>query len=66
MSNSGRGSLKSAQAVSPESEVKKAIEDTDASQIEKNLEQNKQVDTPQPLTKDQETAFIDEEVRTDK
>ncbi len=47
------------------SEVQEAIEKSDASQIEKNLEQNKQVDAPQPLTKDQETPFIDKKVRTD-
>ena len=49
----------------PKSEVKEAIENADASQIKENLEQDKQVDAPQPLTKDQETPFIDEKSRTD-
>lgn len=48
------------------SDIKKAAENVDAQQIEKNLQDNKQIDAPESLTKEQQTPFIDEDVRTDK
>lgn len=48
------------------SDIKKAAENANAKQIEENLRNDKQVDVPKPLTKDQETPFIDEQTRTDK
>jgi len=48
------------------SDVKQAAENANVEQIEKNLKENKPVNTPEELTKEQATPFIDEEVRTDK
>jgi len=48
------------------SDVKKAAEQADSQQIEKNLENKKQVDTPENLTEQQKTPFIEEDLRTDK
>lgn len=53
------------------SDVKKAAEHADSQQIKKNLEgkkleDDKKVDAPEELTKQEETPFIDEKVRTDK
>lgn len=48
------------------SDIKQAAEHVDTQQIVKNLEDNKQTDVPESLTKEQQTSFIDEEVRTDK
>lgn len=48
------------------SDIKQAAEHADVQQIEKNLEDTKKVDVPEELTKEQETPFIDETVRTDK
>lgn len=48
------------------SEVTEAVENADAGQIEKNLEQDKQSDKSEHLTAEEKTPFIDEKVRTDK
>lgn len=48
------------------SDVKKAAEQADIQQIEKNLEDKQQVDTPKNLTEEQKTPFIEEDLRTDK
>lgn len=48
------------------SDVKQAADQANAQQIEKNLAENKQVDTPEELSEEEKTPFIDQEVRTDK
>lgn len=48
------------------SDIKKAAEQADAQQVEENLQNKKQADAPEQLTEEQQTSFIDEEVRTDK
>lgn len=51
------------------SEVKKAAEQADVQEIEKNLQQSKNdklADKPETLTDSQKTPFIDEKDRTDK
>lgn len=48
------------------SDVKQAAENVDVGQIEKNLDNKHRVDTPEELTEEQATPFIDEDVRTDK
>lgn len=48
------------------SDIKQAAENASVEQIENNLKENKQVNMPEELTKEQATPFIDEEVRTDK
>ncbi len=48
------------------SDIKQAAENADGQQIEKNLQDRKEVDVPEVLTKEEETPFIDETLRTDK
>ncbi|MBO1529808.1 hypothetical protein J3492_01080 [Psychrobacter sp. F1192] len=53
------------------SDIKKAAEHADSEQIEKNLNNNmvtedKQVKTPEALSEDEKTPFIDDDLRTDK
>ncbi len=48
------------------SDIKQAAEHADRQQIEKNLQDRKEVDVPEVLTKEEETPFIDETLRTDK
>lgn len=48
------------------SDVKQAAEHVDVQQIEKNLEDKQQAHTPEELTEEQTTSFIEEELRTDK
>ena len=48
------------------SDIKQAAEHADGQQIEKNLQDRKEVDVPEALTKEEETPFIDETLRTDK
>ena len=49
------------------SDIQKAAEQVDSEQIEKNLESGKSVvDTPESLTEEEKTPFIDDELRTDK
>ena len=48
------------------SDVKKAAEQADSQQIEKNLADNKQVDEPENLNEEQKTPFIEDDLRTDK
>ncbi len=48
------------------SDIKQAAEHADGYNIEKNLEDKTAADTPQALTKEEETPFIDETLRTDK
>ena len=54
-----------------QSDVKKAAEKADSQQIEKNLadnksEGNKKVDTPKHLSEEEQTSFIEDDLRTDK
>ena len=48
------------------SDIKKAAEQADSQQIEKNLQENKPVDAPEELSEEEQTSFIDDELRTDK
>ena len=48
------------------SDIKKAAEQADSQKIEKNLENNKPVDVPENLSEEENTPFIDDELRTDK
>ena len=48
------------------SDIKKVAEQVDSGQIEQNLESGKSVDTPESLTEEEKTPFIDDELRTDK
>ena len=48
------------------SDIKKAAEQADSQQIEKNLADNKQVDAPEKLSEEEQTSFIDDDLRTDK
>ena len=48
------------------SDIKKAAEQVDNQQIEKNLNEDKNVDTPEKLSEEEQTSFIDDELRTDK
>lgn len=63
--NKSRGFLMST-SKNDTSDIKQAAENADVEQIENNLKENKQVNMPKELTKEQATPFIDEEVRTDK
>lgn len=48
------------------SDIKKAAEQADSQQIEKNLQENKSVDAPEELSEEEQTSFINDELRTDK
>lgn len=48
------------------SDIKKAAEQVDSQQIEKNLDSKKQVNAPETLTEEQQTSFIEDDLRTDK
>ena len=48
------------------SDIKKAAEQADSQQIEKNLADNKQVNVPEKLSEEEQTSFIDDDLRTDK
>ena len=48
------------------SDIKKAAEQADSQQIEKNLENGKSVDAPELLTEEEQTSFINDDLRTDK
>lgn len=53
------------------SDVKKAAEQVDGQQIKENLqddiaERTKKVGTPEELSEEEQTSFIDDDLRTDK
>lgn len=48
------------------SDVTKAANNANVAEIQKNIQQEKSVDSPEDLTAEQQTPFIDETVRTDK
>ena len=54
------------QVNSDTSDIQKAAEQVNSEQIEKNLESDNSVDTPESLTEEEKTPFIDDELRTDK
>lgn len=53
------------------SDIKKAAEQVDGQQIKENLQDNtaedaKKVGTPEELSKEEQTSFINDDLRTDK
>ncbi|HSP84162.1 MAG TPA: hypothetical protein VLN09_00225 [Psychrobacter sp.] len=48
------------------SDIKKAAEQANSQQIEKNLESGSPVDAPELLTEEEQTSFINDDLRTDK
>lgn len=48
------------------SDIKKAAEQANGQEIEKNLEHKKTADAPESLNPEERTPFIDDELRTDK
>ncbi len=48
------------------SDLQKAAEQVDANQVKENLAQDKPSDTPEKLSEDEKTPFMDNESRTDK
>jgi len=48
------------------SDVKQAAEQVNGQEVEKNLEENKKVDSPESLSEEEQTPFIDDDLRTDK
>lgn len=48
------------------SDVKKAAEQADSQQIDKNLQETKEVDVPEELSEEEQTPFIEDDLRTDK
>lgn len=48
------------------SDVKKAAEQADKQQIEKNLKESKKIDAPEQLDGKEQTPFIEDDLRTDK
>ena len=48
------------------SDIKKAAEQADSQQIEKNLENGKPIYAPESLTEEEQTSFINDDLRTDK
>ena len=48
------------------SDIKRAAEQADSQKIERNLQENKPVDAPEELSKEEQTSFIDDDLRTDK
>ena len=48
------------------SDVKKAAEKANSQHIQQNLNEDKELTSPESLTESEQTHFIDEDVRTDK
>lgn len=48
------------------SDVKKAAEQVDSQQIDKNLNNINQINTAENLSEEEQTSFIKEDLRTDK
>ncbi|MGX8219431.1 hypothetical protein ACWS81_01380 [Psychrobacter celer] len=48
------------------SDIKKAAEQVDSQKIQQNLKDDKRVDAPEQLSEEEQTAFIEEDLRTDK
>ena len=48
------------------SDIKKAAEQADSQQIKKNVENGNPVNVPESLTEEENTSFINDDLRTDK
>lgn len=48
------------------SDINKAAAQADSQKIADNLEENKEVNTPEPLSEEEQTSFIEDDLRTDK
>ncbi|MGE6441760.1 hypothetical protein ACQKC9_09395 [Psychrobacter sp. NPDC078409] len=48
------------------SDIKQAAERVNGQEVEKNLAENKKVDAPESLSEEEQTPFIDDDLRTDK
>ncbi len=48
------------------SDIKKAAEQANGQEIEKNLKNDKKVGEPETLNEEEKTSFIDDDLRTDK
>ena len=48
------------------SDIKQAAEQVNSQEVEKNLAENKKVDAPEPLNEEEQTPFINDDLRTDK
>ncbi|MBH0096874.1 hypothetical protein I6E61_10790 [Psychrobacter sp. NZS113] len=48
------------------SDIKQAAENADSKQIAQNLKSDKKVDAPESLSDEEQTSFIEDELRTDK
>ncbi len=51
---------------SDSSDINKAATQVDSQKIANNLEENKEVNTPEPLSEEEQTPFIEDDLRTDK
>ena len=49
-----------------EGDIKQAAEQVNGQEVEKNLAENKKVDAPESLSEEEQTPFIDDDLRTDK
>ena len=49
-----------------DSDIQAAAEQADNQQISQNLKNDKKVDAPQPLSEEERTSFIQDDLRTDK
>lgn len=48
------------------SDINKAAAQANSQKIADNLEENKEVNTPEPLSEEEQTSFIEDDLRTDK
>lgn len=48
------------------SDIKQAAEKADSQQITQNLKNDKKVDAPESLSSEEQTSFIEDDLRTDK
>ncbi|MGO2277183.1 MULTISPECIES: hypothetical protein [unclassified Psychrobacter] len=48
------------------SNIKQAAEQVNGQEVENNLAENKKVDVPESLNEEEQTPFIDDDLRTDK
>lgn len=48
------------------SDIKQAAEQVNGQEVEKNLAENKKAYAPESLSEEEQTPFIDDDLRTDK
>ncbi len=48
------------------SDIKKAVDQVNSQEIEKNLKDSSKTDAPEQLSEEEQTPFIDDALRTDK